>query len=38
MEAEAAGDEDAFDASLFGDSEKSYLADEDFSILKELEE
>ena len=38
MAAEAAGDEDAFDASLFGDGEESILTDEDFSILRDLEE
>jgi hypothetical protein len=38
MAAEAAGDEDAFDASLFGDGEESIPTDEDFSILRDLEE
>ena len=38
MAAEAADDEDAFDASLFGEGEESILTDEDFSILRDLEE
>lgn len=38
MTAEAASDEDAFDASLFGEGEESILADEDFAALRELEE
>ena len=38
MTAEAASDEDAFDASLFGEGEESILADEDFAALREMEE
>lgn len=38
MTAEAANDEDAFDASLFGEGEESILADEDFAALRDLEE
>ena len=38
MAAEAADDEDAFDASLFGDTEESYLTDEDFSMLRKVED
>ena len=38
MAAEAADDEDAFDASLFGDTEESYLTDEDFSMLRKIED
>ena len=38
MAAEAADDEDAFDASLFGDTEESYLTDEDFSMLRQIED
>lgn len=38
MTAEAASDEDAFDASLFGEGEESILADEDFAALRDLEE
>lgn len=38
MTAEAASDEDAFDASLFGEGEESILADEDFAALRDMEE
>jgi len=38
MTAEAANDEDAFDASLFGEGEESILADEDFAALRDMEE
>ena len=38
MAAEAADDEDAFDASLFAEGENSILRDEDFAALRQLEE
>jgi len=38
MTAEAASDEDSFDASLFGEGEESILADEDFAALRDMEE
>jgi len=37
-DADAAGDDDAFEAELFDEDEKAFLEDEDFQQLKDLVE